>query len=69
MLCQSIAAPRPRCCFPLETAEFVCGPDGLAGAGLPAASRQAAPGHAVEAIIALLGPRPMTASRSARWVR
>jgi len=45
--------------FLLETAEFVCGPDGLAGAGLPAtASRQAAPGHAVEALIAILRAAP-----------
>ena len=35
----------------LETAEFVCGPDGLAGAGLPAPASEAAPGHAVQAII------------------
>ncbi|HEV7260373.1 MAG TPA: nucleoside hydrolase [Bosea sp. (in: a-proteobacteria)] len=37
----------------LETAEFVCGPDGLAGAGLPPPASEAAPGHAVEAIIAI----------------
>jgi purine nucleosidase len=37
--------------LPLETAEFVCGPDGLSGAGLPAAQSEAAPGHAVQAII------------------
>lgn len=37
--------------LPLETAEFVCGPDGLAGAGLPAPSRAAEAGHAVLAII------------------
>jgi purine nucleosidase len=34
--------------YPLETAEFVCGPDGLAGAGLPPARGAPAPGHAVE---------------------
>lgn len=39
--------------FPLETAEFVCGPDGLAGAGLPAPQGAAEPGHAVEALISL----------------
>ncbi len=39
--------------FPLETAEFVCGPDGLAGAGLPPPKSTRAPGHAVEAIIAI----------------
>ena len=39
--------------FPLETAEFVCGPDGLAGADLPEPRGAAAPGHAVEAIIAI----------------
>ena len=38
----------------LETAEFVCGPDGLAGAGLPQAVSQAQAGHAVDAIIAAL---------------
>jgi purine nucleosidase len=43
---------------PLETAEFVCGPDGLAGSGLPAASRGAAPGHAVTAIIEALRAAP-----------
>lgn len=39
--------------FPLETAEHVCGPDGLAGSGLPPATGRPAPGHAVEAIIAI----------------
>ena len=42
----------------LETAEFVCGPDGLAGAGLPALASQAAPGHAVEAIVAICRAAP-----------
>lgn len=42
----------------LETAEFVCGPDGLAGAGLPAPASKAAPGHAVEAIIAICRAAP-----------
>lgn len=42
----------------LETAEFVCGPDGLDGAGLPPPSRDADPGHAVEAIIARLRAAP-----------
>lgn len=37
--------------FALETAEFVCGPDGLAGADLPAPARAANPGHAVQALI------------------
>jgi purine nucleosidase len=37
--------------FPLETAEFVCGPDGLAGADLPPPARAATPGHAVQALI------------------
>lgn len=40
--------------FPLSTAEFVCGPDGLAGADLPPPRGEAAPGHAVEALIAIL---------------
>ena len=44
--------------FPLETAEFVCGPDGLAGAELPAAAGAVTPGHAVEAIIALCRSAP-----------
>lgn len=44
--------------FPLETAEFVCGPDGLAGADLPPPAREASPGHAVEAIIALCRAAP-----------
>lgn len=39
--------------FDLETAEFVCGPDGLAGADLPPPSRPACEGHGVEALIAL----------------
>ncbi|AOO79139.1 nucleoside hydrolase [Bosea vaviloviae] len=44
--------------FPLETAEFVCGPDGLAGADLPPPQGEPAPGHAVEAIIALCRAAP-----------
>jgi purine nucleosidase len=44
--------------FALETAEFVSGPDGLAGADLPQASRQATPGSAAEAIIASLRSAP-----------
>lgn len=44
--------------FALETAEFVCGPDGLAGAGLPPPASEAAPGHAVKAIIAALRAAP-----------
>ena len=44
--------------FPLETAEFVCGPDGLAGADLPLPTSAAAPGHAVEAIIATCRAAP-----------
>lgn len=42
----------------LETAEFVCGPDGLAGAGLPAPTSMAAPGHAVQAIIEICRAAP-----------
>lgn len=47
---------------PLETAEFVSGPDGLAGADLPPPSRGPSPGHAVEALIARLraAPEPIT---------
>lgn len=44
--------------FPLETAEFVCGPDGLAGANLPPPASAAESGHAVEAIIALCRAAP-----------
>jgi purine nucleosidase len=44
--------------FPLETAEFVCGPDGLAGANLPLPIGAAAPGHAVEAIVAICRAAP-----------
>jgi purine nucleosidase len=44
--------------FPLETAEFVCGPDGLAGADLPPPASAIAPRHAVEAIIALCRAAP-----------
>jgi purine nucleosidase len=43
---------------PLATAEFVCGPEGLDGAGLPPASHAAADGHAVEAIVAALRAAP-----------
>ena len=44
--------------FPLETAEFVCGPDGLAGADLPPPASTVTAGHAVEAIIALCRAAP-----------
>ncbi|PZU92751.1 MAG: nucleoside hydrolase [Chelatococcus sp.] len=44
--------------FALETAEFVCGPDGLAGADLPSPSGEPEAGHAVEAIIALCRAAP-----------
>lgn len=37
--------------FALETAEFVCGPDGLAGADLPGPARPPAEAHAVQALI------------------
>lgn len=40
--------------LPLETAEFVCGPDGLDGANLPPSAGQLAEGHAVAAILAML---------------
>ena len=42
----------------LETAEFVCGPDGLDGADLPAPSREAAAGHGVDALIDVLRRAP-----------
>ncbi len=44
--------------LPLETAEFVCGPDGLDGAPLPPPSRPPNPGHGVEVIIATLRAAP-----------
>jgi inosine-uridine nucleoside N-ribohydrolase len=44
--------------FPLETAEYVCGPDGLAGADLPAPQRAPQPGHAVDFIIRTLRGAP-----------
>jgi purine nucleosidase len=44
--------------YPLETAEFVCGPDGLAGANLSAPQRKAESGHAVDFIIRALRGAP-----------
>ncbi len=41
-----------------ETAEFVCGPDGLAGADLPPPSRAAEPGHGVDFLIRTLRAAP-----------
>ena len=48
--------------FPLETAEFVCGPDGLAGHDLPPPLAPLAGGHAAVALAALLraAPAPVT---------
>jgi purine nucleosidase len=43
---------------PLCTAEFVCGPDGLAGAGLPPTTLAPHPTHAVPALIAALEAAP-----------
>ena len=40
--------------YALETAEFVCGPDGLAGADLPPPLGQVRPQHAVHFLIAYL---------------
>jgi purine nucleosidase len=40
--------------LPLETAEFVCGPDGLDGANLPPPTGSLAAGHAVDAMVAML---------------
>jgi len=40
--------------LPLETAAFVCGPDGLDGAGLPPPALPPVEGHAVEVLVALL---------------
>ena len=44
--------------LPLVTAEFVCGPDGLAGADLPPPATPLAPGHAVTALLDLLRAAP-----------
>jgi purine nucleosidase len=44
--------------FPLETAEFVCGPDGLAGSGLPAARGQAASRRGVTFLVETLLAEP-----------
>lgn len=44
--------------LPLETAEFVCGPDGLAGADLPPPAGTAAEGHAVDFLIRTLRAAP-----------
>jgi purine nucleosidase len=44
--------------FGLETAEFVCGPDGLAGATLPAASRDPEAEHGVLALIRIARATP-----------
>jgi purine nucleosidase len=43
---------------PLRTAEFVCGPDGLAGAGLPPPRLAPSATHAVPALLALLEAAP-----------
>lgn len=40
--------------YDLETAPYVCGPDGLAGADLPPPSRQPSGNHAVDGLIKLL---------------
>jgi purine nucleosidase len=44
--------------FPLETAEFVCGADGLAGADIPQATGKPRAEHAVEFIIRTLRAAP-----------
>lgn len=44
--------------FPLDTAEFVCGEDGLAGANLPAATGKPQSEHAVDFIIRTLRAAP-----------
>lgn len=43
---------------PLETAEFISGPDGLAGSGLPEPASAIADGHAVDALIRLVRAEP-----------
>jgi purine nucleosidase len=44
--------------LPLVTAEFVCGPDGLAGAELPPPATPLATGHGVTALLELLRASP-----------
>src|SRR5262249_12507722 len=44
--------------FPIETAEFVCGADGLAGADIPPAAGKPRPEHAVDFIIDTLRAAP-----------
>lgn len=44
--------------YDLETADYISGPDGLAGAGLPMSPRAAQDGHAVDALIAALRAAP-----------
>lgn len=44
--------------FPLETAEFVCGADGLAGADLPQPRGNARPEHAVDFVVRTLRAAP-----------
>jgi purine nucleosidase len=44
--------------FALETAEFVCGPDGLAGVDLSPPRRQQQPDHAVDFIVRTLRSAP-----------
>jgi purine nucleosidase len=50
-------APRPILCE-LETAEFVCGPDGLAGADLPPPQRRHAGEGAIDFIVSALRAAP-----------
>jgi purine nucleosidase len=44
--------------YELETAEFVCGPDGLAGADLPPTQRSPAEGDAIRFIVEMLRAAP-----------
>jgi purine nucleosidase len=44
--------------FPLATAEFVCGADGLAGADIPQPKGKPRPGHAVDFIVNTLRSAP-----------
>ena len=46
--------------LPLTTAEFVCGPDGMDGAGLPPAALPPEAGHAVSVLIETLQRAPAT---------
>ena len=63
---RSMPARRRPLVFPLETAEFVCGPDGLAGADLPPPPARPRPAMRSRRSSRCCAPRRTTASRCAR---